>query len=48
MTDRRMATPHYKSTAEKDMARAITFTVSLAFFTGAMLGAAMAIGWMSP
>ena len=46
MTDRRMATPHYKKTAERDYAFAATFTVVLAFVTGAMLGAAIAIGWM--
>lgn len=45
MSDRRMATPYYKTSAEKDYAVAATVTVVLAFITGAMLGAAMGYGW---
>lgn len=43
MTDRRMATPHYKSTADKAYAQAATITVVLAFICGSMMGAAIAL-----
>ena len=48
MNERRHATrPHYASSAERDFANAAAITIGLSFITGAMLGAAMAIGWLS-
>lgn len=43
MNDRKMATPHYKTTAKSDFVQAATITVVLAFICGSMMGAAIAL-----
>ena len=44
--DRRMATPHYKISQRRMQALALGWVVFLAFTSGAMLGATVAMGVM--
>jgi len=38
--------PYYRHSAERDHARAATFTIALTFFVGIMLGCAITLGYM--
>ena len=47
MKDRRMATPHYKSQADRDHLKAMTFTIILTWLVGAMAGASLALAFLT-